>query len=108
MPISALLGLGLGFFGGHAVQLLAGALGHVLPLVGVHVGLGLAGARVRAAQVGAVVLAGLDDAEALLFGLGVVGGVDADAGQAQSEHAGKGGGDDLAVLVHGGGLQGWG
>src|SRR5437868_6283854 len=100
-----LLGLGLGFVHAQALQVLAGALGHVLPLVGVHVGLRLAGAGMAAVQVGAVVLARLDDAIALLLALGVVGSMGADAGQPEGEHTGKGGSDDLAVLAHGKGLQ---
>ena len=64
---SLLLQRGLGLVGRLAAQLLARALGHVLPIVGTHVGLGLAGARVRARQVGAIVLPGLGDAEALLL-----------------------------------------
>src|SRR5688572_13573618 len=86
--------------GGLAAQLGAGALGDVLPLVGGVVGLGLAGARMGASEVGAVVLAGLGDAVALLLRGGlVVGGLSAGQ-QAHGENGSEGGRGDEA-LVHG-------
>mmetsp|Transcript_53146 Transcript_53146/g.124440 ORF Transcript_53146/g.124440 Transcript_53146/m.124440 type:complete len:220 (-) Transcript_53146:1046-1705(-) len=64
-----LLDLGLGLVGGHAAGALAAALGDVLPFVDAVVDLAQARAGMAAAQVGAVVLAGLGNAEAFLLGL---------------------------------------
>src|SRR5688572_26348637 len=95
---SALLGLGgLRFGFAQALHVLAGALGDVLPVLRRHVFLGLAGAGVRAAQVGAVVLAGLGDAVALLLGLVLRRHL---ADEAEREGGSEGGRDDQA-LVHG-------
>src|SRR5688500_7501220 len=91
---SALLGLDFGL--GHALHVLARALGHVLPFTGVVVGLGLARARVRAGEVGAIVLACLGDAVALFLVLGLSGRL---ARQAQRQHRSQGGRDDQ-TLVH--------
>ena len=60
---------GLGLFGRQALHVLAGALGNIFPFAGIVVGLVQAGARVRARQVGAVVLARLGDAVALVLAL---------------------------------------
>src|SRR3982751_3560011 len=89
----------LGFVGGLAAHRLAGALGDVLPFGGIRINLRLAGARVRTGQRGAVVLAGLGDAEALFLRL-LVGGVGL-AQQAEGQHGSEGGRSDQAV-VHGG------
>src|SRR5512134_1156389 len=96
-PGSALLGLGLGFRLGHALQILAGALGHVLVLARVVVGLGLAGTRVGVGQVGAVVLARLGDAVALLLVLALRSRV---TGDAERQRGGQGRGDEQ-TLIHG-------
>src|SRR5262245_60903392 len=96
-PKKLLLGSALGFFGALAAQLGAGALGHVLPLVGAVVDLVLAGARMRAREVGAVVLAGLGDAVALFLALLV--GRGGGGQQAHGEHGSEGGGGDQ-TLVH--------
>src|SRR5689334_14219180 len=89
--------LGLGLVGGHPVHVLAGALGNVVPLGGPHVVLGLAGARVRARQIGAVVLAGLGDAVALLLGTF---GRGSGGGEAHRDDGSQCGRDD-ETLVHG-------
>src|SRR5262245_23564096 len=92
---SALLGLRFGF--GHALQVLAGALGHVLPLAGVVVRLGLSCAGMRVGQIGTVVLSGLGDAVALLLVLAL--GSDL-SGDTERQYRGQGRGDEQ-TLVHG-------
>ena len=94
-----LLDRGHRLFGVLAAQLGAGALGDVAPFVGTHVGLVLAGARVRARQVRAIVLAGLGNAVALFLAAGLlVSGVDAGQ-QAEGQH-GREGRRGNETLVH--------
>src|SRR6185503_2042815 len=92
---SALLGLGFGL--GHAFHVLARALGDVLPLTRVVVGLVLACARVRACEVGAVVLARLGDAVALFLVLALSGHL---ACHAEREHRSQCRRNDQ-TLIHG-------
>src|SRR4051794_10066498 len=80
---------------GFAAGFFAGALQHVFPLGRRVVGLGLAGARVRAVGGRAIVLASLGDAIALFLRRILIdsGGGGADGGQ--------GGGDQGLTFVHG-------
>src|SRR5690349_10015838 len=81
---------------GLAARLLARSLRNVLPLVGRVVLLGLPGAGVRGRA--AVVLAGLGDAVALFLVLPLRGGL---LGEAQGDHPGDGGMQQLRFRVHG-------
>src|SRR6185436_2230059 len=87
----------LGFRLVHALHLLAGALGDVLPLARVVVDLVLTRAGVRARQVRAVVLPRLGDAVALFLFLPLRGGL---ARQAERQHRSESRRDDQ-TLVHG-------
>src|SRR5258706_4491471 len=98
MPAGLLLDLD--FVGALAAELGAGALGHVFPLVGAVVDLVLAGAGMRARQVGAIVLAGLGDAVALFLGLGALVGSLGARQQPEGEDGSESGRGDQ-TLVHG-------